>query len=306
MIYNSVSELIGNTPIVRLSKIERELNLKCRLLAKVEYFNPAGSVKDRAAKNMIENAEKKGLLKKGGTLIEATSGNTGIGLSMLGAALGYKVIIVMPDTMSKERITSMQAYGAEVVLTDGKDGMAGAIKRAEELKEKIDGSYIVGQFENEANSLAHYLTTGPEIFENTEGRVDIFVSTIGTGGTIMGTGRYLKEKNPKIKVIGIEPSGSPLITKGVSGAHKIQGIGANFIPEIFDKDLCDQVVTVTDEESYEGARMLARVEGLMAGISSGASLMGAIKAAGDEEGKTVVLILPDTGLRYFSSDLFKE
>lgn len=306
MIYNSVSELIGNTPIVRLSKIERELNLKCRLLAKVEYFNPAGSVKDRAAKNMIENAEKKGLLKKGGTLIEATSGNTGIGLSMLGAALGYKVIIVMPDTMSKERITSMQAYGAEVVLTDGKDGMAGAIKRAEELKEKIDGSYIVGQFENEANSLAHYLTTGPEIFENTEGRVDIFVSTIGTGGTIMGTGRYLKEKNPKIKVIGIEPSASPLITKGVSGAHKIQGIGANFIPEIFDKELCDQVVTVTDEEAYEGTRMLARVEGLMAGISSGASLMGAIKAAGDEKGKTVVLILPDTGLRYFSSDLFKE
>ena len=234
MIYTSVSELIGNTPMVRLSKIEKELNLKCRLLAKVELFNPAGSVKDRAAKSMIENAEKEGIIKKGGTLIEATSGNTGIGLSMLGASLGYKVIIVMPDTMSKERITSMQAYGAKVVLTDGKSGMAGAIKKAEELNMEIDGSYIVGQFENESNSMAHYLTTGPEIYENTEGRVDIFVSSIGTGGTIMGTGRYLKEKNPEIKIIGVEPSESPLITKGISGAHNIQGIGANFIPKIFD------------------------------------------------------------------------
>ena len=304
MIYNSVSELIGKTPLVRLNKIEKEYNLKCRLLAKVELFNPAGSVKDRAAKQIIENAEKEGKLKRGGTIIEATSGNTGIGLSMLGASLGYKVIIVMPNTMSKERITSMQAYGAEVVLTDGALGMTGAIKKAEELKEKIDGAFVASQFENESNPEAHYLTTGPEIYENAEGRVDIFVSCIGTGGTLSGVAKYLKEKNPSVKVIGVEPKSSPLITKGVSGAHKIQGIGANFIPSTLDLSLIDQMATVSDEESYEGARMLAREEGLLVGISSGAALIGAINTIKDEKDKTVVVLLPDTGLRYFSSDLF--
>ena len=304
MIYNSVSELIGKTPLVHLNKIEKAFNLKCRLLAKVELFNPAGSVKDRAAKQIIENAEKEGKLKRGGTIIEATSGNTGIGLSMLGASLGYKVIIVMPNTMSKERITSMQAYGAEVVLTDGALGMTGAIKKAEELKEKIDGAFVASQFENESNPEAHYLTTGPEIYENTEGRVDIFVSCIGTGGTLSGVAKYLKEKNPSVKVIGVEPKSSPLITKGVSGAHKIQGIGANFIPSTLDLSLIDQMATVSDEESYEGARMLAREEGLLVGISSGAALIGAINTIKDEKDKTVVVLLPDTGLRYFSSDLF--
>lgn len=304
MIYNSVSELIGNTPMVRLSNIERKYNLKCRLLAKVEYFNPAGSVKDRVAKGMIESAIKSGELKEGGTIIEATSGNTGIGLSLLGAAYGFNVIIVMPDSMSRERITAMEAYGTKVVLTDGKLGMAGAIKKAEELKAEIDGAYIPAQFENSANPRAHYDTTGPEIFENTEGRVDIFVSCIGTGGTISGISRYLKERKPEVKTIGIEPSASPLISKGISGSHKIQGIGANFVPNTFDRSLCDEIVTVSDSEAYEGARVLARNEGLLVGISSGAALMGALKVIENEKDKTVVILLPDTGLRYFSSDLF--
>lgn len=304
MIYNSVSELIGNTPMVRLSNIERKYNLKCRLLAKVEYFNPAGSVKDRVAKGMIESAIKSGELKEGGTIIEATSGNTGIGLSLLGAAYGFNVIIVMPDSMSRERITAMEAYGTKVVLTDGKLGMAGAIKKAEELKAEIDGAYIPAQFENSANPRAHYDTTGPEIFENTEGRVDIFVSCIGTGGTISGISRYLKERKPEVKTIGIEPSASPLISKGISGSHKIQGIGANFVPNTFDRSLCDEIVTVSDSEAYEGARVLAKNEGLLVGISSGAALMGALKVIENEKDKTVVILLPDTGLRYFSSGLF--
>lgn len=304
MIYNSVSELIGNTPMVRLSNIERKYNLKCRLLAKVEYFNPAGSVKDRVAKGMIESAIKSGELKEGGTIIEATSGNTGIGLSLLGSAYGFNVIIVMPDSMSRERITAMEAYGTKVVLTDGKLGMAGAIKKAEELKAEIDGAYIPAQFENSSNPRAHYDTTGPEIFENTEGRVDIFVSCIGTGGTISGISRYLKERKPEVKTIGIEPSASPLISKGISGSHKIQGIGANFVPNTFDRSLCDEIVTVSDSEAYEGARVLAKNEGLLVGISSGAALMGALKVIENEKDKTVVILLPDTGLRYFSSDLF--
>lgn len=304
MIYKSIEDLIGNTPILELENIARELGLKSRIIAKLECFNPAGSSKDRAAKNMLDEAEKSGQLKAGGTVIEATSGNTGIGLSMLGALRGYKVIIVMPDTASRERILSMEAYGAKVVLTDGKEGMKGATKRAEEIAKVTENSFIVSQFENLANSDAHYKTTGPEIFESTEGSVDIFVSTIGTGGTITGTAKYLKEKKPDTLVYGVEPSASPLLTKGISGAHKIQGIGANFVPKILDRGLIDEIITVSDEEAYEYARMLAKKEGILSGISSGAALCGAIKLASELENKTIVVLLPDTGLRYLSTDLF--
>lgn len=304
MIYKSIEDLIGNTPILELENIARELGLKSRIIAKLECFNPAGSSKDRAAKNMLDEAEKSGQLKAGGTVIEATSGNTGIGLSMLGALRGYKVIIVMPDTASRERILSMEAYGAKVVLTDGKEGMKGATKRAEEIAKVTENSFIVSQFENLANSDAHYKTTGPEIFESTEGSVDIFVSTIGTGGTITGTAKYLKEKKPDTLVYGVEPSASPLLTKGIAGAHKIQGIGANFVPKILDRTLIDEIITVSDEEAYEYARMLAKKEGILSGISSGAALCGAITLASELENKTIVVLLPDTGLRYLSTDLF--
>ena len=304
MIYKSVEELIGNTPLLELTKIEKKLGLKSRILAKLEMFNPASSAKDRVARGIIYDAERNGKLKEGGTIIEATSGNTGIALAMIGASRGYKVIIVMPDSMSKERISAISAYGAEVILTPGCDGMNGAVKKAREINEKTENSFLAEQFENMANPEAHFLTTGPEIYENTEGSVDIFVCTIGTGGTISGTGKYLKDKKPSVKVYGVEPSNSPLISKGYAGAHKIQGIGANFIPSTFDKSVCDEIITVSDEDSYEYARLLAKEEGLLVGISSGAALKAAIEVAQKEENKTIVVLFTDTGLRYFSSDLF--
>ena len=304
MIYNSVDELIGNVPLVQLSKIQREFFLKSRLIASLEMFNPAGSSKDRVAKAIIDDAEKNGLLKEGDTIIEATSGNTGIALSMIGTLRGYKVVIVMPDNMSKERISVMKAYGAEVVLTPGTCGMDGAIKRANEIKEET-GGFLASQFENMSNPDAHYRTTGPQIYKNTEGRVDIFISCIGTGGTLSGVGKYLKEQNPNIKVYGVEPASSPLISKGVSGAHKIQGIGANFIPKTLDSDIFDKIITVSDEEAYEFAKLLSKKEGIMAGISSGAVLFAGVKVAKEEENKNIVLLLPDTGLRYLSSGLFE-
>ncbi|MBO5379412.1 MAG: cysteine synthase A [Clostridia bacterium] len=304
MIYKSVEELIGNTPILELTNIEKEFGLKTRLLAKLEAFNPAASAKDRVAKEIILSAEREGKIKKGGTVIEATSGNTGIALAMIGAARGYKVIIVMPDSMSKERIQAISAYGAEIVLTPGCEGMNGAVKKAREIASETENSYLASQFENPANPEAHFLTTGPEIYENTEGSVDIFVCTIGTGGTISGTSKYLKSKKPSVRVYGVEPSASPLISQGKAGAHKIQGIGANFVPSTFDPSVCDEIITVSDEDAYEYARLLAKREGLLVGISSGAALRAAVEVAKKEENKTVVVLFPDTGLRYFSSDLF--
>ena len=304
MIYKSVEELIGNTPILELTNIEKEFGLKTRLLAKLEAFNPAASAKDRVAKEIILSAEREGKIKKGGTVIETTSGNTGIALAMIGAARGYKVIIVMPDSMSKERIQAISAYGAEIVLTPGCEGMNGAVKKAREIASETENSYLASQFENPANPEAHFLTTGPEIYENTEGSVDIFVCTIGTGGTISGTSKYLKSKKPSVRVYGVEPSASPLISQGKAGAHKIQGIGANFVPSTFDPSVCDEIITVSDEDAYEYARLLAKREGLLVGISSGAALRAAVEVAKKEENKTVVVLFPDTGLRYFSSDLF--
>lgn len=304
MIYKSITELIGNTPMIELSSIAKELGLKSKLVAKVESFNPGGSAKDRVAKSIIEKAKKEGKLRDGGVVIEATSGNTGIGLALVGLANGYRVIIVMPDSMSKERILSMRAYGAEVILTPAKDGMRGAVEKANALSQEIEGAYVASQFENMANPESHYLTTGPEIYKNTEGRVDFFVSGIGTGGTISGVGRYLKEQSSDIKIIGVEPSGSPLLTKGVSGAHKIQGIGANFVPSTYDKSVVDEVVAVDDSVAYEYTALLAKKEGILCGISSGASLYAACEIAKREENKTIVVLLPDTGLRYFSEDIF--
>lgn len=305
MIYKSVEELIGNTPMVELTKIKEKFGLKSTLIAKLESFNPASSSKDRAVKNMLDTAEREGKIKNGSTIIEATSGNTGIALSMLGAVRGYKVIIVMPDSMSKERIMAISAYGAKIVLTDGALGMGGAVKKANELANEIEGAYLLGQFERMSNPDAHYLTTGPEIFKNTEGRVDIFVSTIGTGGTISGTSKYLKEEKTDVLTIGVEPSNSPLISKGYSGTHKIQGIGANFIPNTLEEKYIDKIITVSDSDAYEYARTLATTEGILCGISSGAALKAAIEVCQEKEGKTVVVLLPDTGLRYFSSGLFE-
>ena len=304
MIYKSITELIGNTPMVELSNLSKDLGLKSKIIAKIEAFNPAGSSKDRVAKNIIETAEREGKLKEGGVIIEATSGNTGIGLALVGATKGYRVIIVMPDSMSKERITAMRAYGAEVVLTPALKGMSGAVKKAKELSSKIEGSFVASQFENMANPESHYLTTGPEIYENTEGRVDIFVCGIGTGGTISGTGKYLKEKNPNIKIVGFEPKSSPLLTEGVSGAHKIQGIGANFVPATYDAGIVDEIFTVDNDIAYEYTKLLAKKEGILCGISSGAALSVALEIAKKEEGKNIVVLLPDTGLRYFSEDIF--
>ena len=306
MLYHSVSELVGNTPLIELARIERELGLRSRLLAKLESKNPGGSAKDRIARNMLDTAEKNGTLKPGGTVIEPTSGNTGIGLAAIGASRGYRVIIVMPDTMSVERQKLMKAYGAELILTPGNLGMKGSIEKAEELQQSIPGSIIAGQFTNPANPEAHYLTTGPEIWKDTEGRMDCFVAGIGTGGTISGAGKYLKEKDPSILVIGAEPKDSPLLTEGHAGPHKLQGIGANFIPQTYDAEIVDEVRTVTTEEAYEAARLLGRCEGLLAGISSGAALHTAIEIARSDEfaGKTVVVLLVDTGERYLSTDLF--
>jgi cysteine synthase A len=299
--------LIGNTPLVELTAIEKAFDLKARLFAKVEYFNPTGSVKDRAAKAMIDEAEKSGRLQKGGTVIEATSGNTGIGLAFVAVARGYKAIIVMPETMSVERQKLIRAYGAEVVLTDGKKGMQGAVEKAEEILKNTPNAIIAGQFENPANAKAHYLATGPEIYEQTDGKVDIFVAGVGTGGTLTGVGGYLKEQNTDVKIVAVEPSKSPLLSKGYAGAHGLQGIGANFIPKILDRNIYDEVLTATDEDSFQMARMLGQKEGLFVGISSGTAVWAAVEIAKRPEnaGKTIVTLLPDSGDRYLSTKVFE-
>lgn len=305
-IYKSIEELIGRTPLLELSNLAKKLELNATLLAKVEALNPGGSAKDRVAKRMVEDAEKAGILKAGATIIEPTSGNTGIGLAVMAAARGYRAIIVMPDSMSMERRLLMTAFGAELVLTEGAKGMTGAIEKAEELAKEIPNSFIPGQFDNPSNPAAHYETTGPEIWEDTEGKVDIFVAGIGTGGTITGTGRYLKEQNPDVKIIGVEPASSPLLTKGEAGPHGLQGIGANFVPSILDTEIYDEVITVTEEEAYEAGRSIARTEGLLAGISAGAALHAAVEVAKRPEnaGKNIVVLLPDTGDRYLSTPMF--
>ena len=308
LIYTSVDQLIGHTPLLELTNIEKEYNLPARLVAKVESFNPAGSVKDRVALSMILAAEAKGKLTPGATIIEPTSGNTGIGLCAVAAARGYKAIIVMPDTMSVERQMLMKAYGAELILTGGAGGMAAAIAKADELAATIPGAIVAGQFVNPANPAAHEATTGPEIWEDTDGQVDIFICGVGTGGTITGTGRYLKSMNPSVKVIGMEPAGSAVLSGGKAGPHGLQGIGAGFIPEVLDVHIMDEVVTVTEEDAYAAGRLLARKEGILAGISSGAALHAAIAVASRPEnaGKTVVVLLPDTGDRYLSTPLFAD
>ncbi len=302
-IYNSVSDLIGKTPLLKLSAFGVDKNI----LAKLEYFNPAGSIKDRAALSMINDAEERGLLKKGSVIIEPTSGNTGIGLTAVAASRGYKVILTMPETMSIERRKLLKAYGAEIVLTDGAKGMTGAIEKAEELNRETPNSVIMGQFVNPANPKAHMETTGPEIWEDTEGKVDILVSGIGTGGTITGTGAYLKSKNPEIKVVGVEPAGSPFLSKGETGKHGLQGIGAGFAPEILDKNIYDEIITVEDESAFETSRTLAKKEGILVGITSGAAVYAALELSKrpENKGKTIVAILPDTGERYLSMELFK-
>ncbi len=305
-VYTSVSELIGKTPLLELTNIENKLGLKCKILAKLEYFNPAGSVKDRVALQMIEDAERKGILKTGSVIIEPTSGNTGIGLASVAASKGYRLIITMPETMSEERRKLISAYGAELVLTDGSKGMSGAIEKAEELSREIPNSIVAGQFVNPANPQAHRNTTGPEIWEDTDGTVDIFVAGVGTGGTITGTGEFLKSKNPDIKIVGIEPCDSPVISGGNAGPHPLQGIGAGFIPEVLNTDIIDAVVTVSGNEAYSASRLLATNEGVLVGISSGAALHTAIELAKKTENKdkTIVVLLPDLGDRYLSTDLF--
>ena len=307
-VYTSARQLIGNTPLLRLTNIEEKEGLCAKLLAKLECFNPGGSTKDRAALAMIEDAEARGVLKPGSVIIEPTSGNTGIGLALVAALRGYRAIIVMPDTMSVERRRSMAAYGAEVVLSDGSLGMTGAIAKAEELAKDIPGSFIPGQFVNPANAKAHYETTGPEIWRDTDGEVDLFVSGVGTGGTITGTGRYLKEQKPTVQVIAVEPAASAVLSGEPAGKHGLQGIGAGFIPEVLDTEIYDDIVTVTEEEAYEAGRRMCREEGILVGISSGAALHAAIEEARKEEnaGKTIVVLLPDTGSRYFSTEMFAE
>lgn len=307
-IRKNVTELIGNTPLLQVSNIMNSENSKATILAKLECFNPTSSAKDRPALEMILDAEEKGILKKGSVIIEPTSGNTGIGLAAIGASRGYKVIIVMPDTMSKERVLLTKAYGAEVILTDGKKGMQGSIDEAVKLSKEHESAFIPAQFDNDANPLSHYKTTGPEIWRDTDGKVDILVAGIGTGGTLSGTGKYLKEQNPEIKVVGIEPLSSPLITKGVFSSHGIQGIGANFIPENLDRDIYDEIIDVSDEDAFTYARKMAQLEGVAVGISSGAALFGAIELSKrpENKGKTIVVILTDTGERYLSTKLFSE
>lgn len=306
VIYKSVDELIGSTPLIELTHLEEIYSLKAKIYAKPEFLNPGGSIKDRAAKNMIDDAEARGLLKENSVIIEPTSGNTGIGLALISAARGYRCMIVMPDSMSVERIKMMKVLGAEVILTEGAKGMAGAIQKAKELSEEIPGSYIPGQFENFANAEAHMKTTGPEIYADTDGDVDFFVSAVGTGGTITGTGKYLKEKIPHIRVVAVEPESSPVLSKGIAGKHGIQGIGAGFVPEVLDTDIYDEVITVTDDEAFEAGRLMAQKEGLLCGISSGAAVKAAMKIASREEneGKKIVVILPDTADRYMSTELF--
>lgn len=307
-VYKAISDLIGNTPLVELTHIEEKEGLDSRVVAKVEFFNPAGSVKDRIAKKMIEDAEKKGVIKPGATLIEPTSGNTGIGIASVAAAKGYKAIMTMPETMSVERRNLLKAYGAKVVLTDGNTGMKGAIAKAKELAATIPNSFIPSQFENPSNPQAHYESTGPEIWKDTEGKVDIFVAGVGTGGTVSGTGKYLKDQNPNVKVIAVEPATSPVLSQGYAGPHGIQGIGAGFVPNTLDTSVYDEVFTVTNEQAYETGRLIAHNEGMLVGISSGAATYAAIQIAKrpENKGKTIVVLLPDTGERYLSTPMFAE
>ena len=307
-IYKNVTELIGNTPVVELSNLEKEQGLKAQLLAKVEFFNPAGSVKDRIAKSMIEKAEEQGLLKEGATIIEPTSGNTGIGLASVCASKGYKAIFTMPETMSVERRNLLKAYGAKIVLTPGAQGMKGAIAKAKELQESTPNSLIPSQFTNLENPQAHYETTGPELWEQTDGKIDIFVAGVGTGGTISGTGKYLKEKNPNIKIVAVEPEGSPVLSQGKAGPHGIQGIGAGFVPDTLNTKIYDEIITVTNENAYNTGRAIAQKEGLLVGISSGASVYAAIQLAKrpENEGKRIVALMPDTGERYLSTPMFTQ
>lgn len=306
-IYENVTELIGHTPLMEVKNLESESQLKAKVLVKLEYFNPAGSVKDRVALNMIEDAEKSGRIRPGATIIEPTSGNTGIGLASVAASRGYKAIFVMPETMSIERRKLLLGYGAKIVLTEGSRGMSGAIEKAEELEKETENSIVLGQFVNKANPEAHYRTTGPEIWEDTDGKVDIFIAGAGTGGTVTGVGRYLKEKNPGVEVIAVEPSGSPVLSGGKPGPHRLQGIGAGFVPEILDTDIYDKVNQVTEDEAYAAARLLAAREGILVGITSGAALHTALQEARKEEneGKVIVALLPDTGERYLSTPLFE-
>lgn len=307
-IYRSADELIGGTPLMELTHIEKELGLKAKILAKLEYFNPAGSVKDRIAKAMIDDAEEKGLLKKGSVIIEPTSGNTGIGLASVAAARGYRIIIVMPETMSVERRQIMKAYGAELVLTDGAKGMKGAIEKADELAKEIPNSFIPGQFVNPANPKAHFEHTGPEIYEDTDGKVDIFVAGVGTGGTITGVGEYLKSRKPDVKIVAVEPATSAVLSTGVAGAHKIQGIGAGFVPDVLDTKVYDEIIPVSNEDAFATGKLIGKKEGVLVGISSGAALSAAIELAKrpENEGKNIVVLFPDTGDRYLSTPLFAD
>lgn len=307
-IYKSLTELIGGTPLLELTQFEKDYQLEATMLAKLEYFNPAGSVKDRVAKSILDDAEQSGKLKPGGTIIEPTSGNTGIGLAAVAAARGYKLIITMPETMSVERRMLMKAYGAELVLTDGKKGMSGAIEKADELHREIPGSLIAGQFTNPANPKAHFETTGPEIYEDTDGKVDIFVAGVGTGGTVSGVGKYLKSKNPHVKVVAVEPATSPVLTKGKSGAHGIQGIGAGFVPDTLDTSVYDEVIAVEDADAYKFSRAVTASDGLLVGISAGAAICAGVQLARrpENKGKTIVVLLPDSGERYLSTPLFAE
>ena len=307
-IYQNIAELIGNTPLLELRGMEKKYQLKARLVAKLEYLNPSGSVKDRAALGMLKDALEKGLIAPGATIVEPTSGNTGIGLAALAASEGFHLILTMPETMSVERRNILKAYGAEIVLTDGTQGMAGAIEKAKELVEQIPGSFLPGQFENPANARAHFETTGPELWRDTDENIDVFVSAVGSGGTITGTGRYLKEQKPDLKVIAVEPAGSPVLSGGKAGPHGLMGIGAGFVPEILDTEIYDRICTVAEEEAYEAARLLAHREGILTGITSGAALHAAVQEAErpENEGKTIVALLPDTGERYLSTPLFQE
>ncbi|WP_405344809.1 cysteine synthase A [Ruminococcus sp.] len=307
-IFTSADQLIGKTPLLELTHIEKNLNLNAKILAKLEYFNPAGSVKDRIAKAMIDDAEAKGLLKEGSVIIEPTSGNTGIGLAAVAAARGYRIIIVMPETMSVERRQLMKAYGAELVLTEGAKGMKGAIAKADELAKEIEGAFIPGQFVNPANPAAHVATTGPEIYEDTDGKVDIFVAGVGTGGTVTGVGEYLKSKNPDVKIVAVEPASSPVLSKGEAGAHKIQGIGAGFVPDVLNTAVYDEVIAVENDDAFAAGKLIGKSEGVLVGISSGAAAHAAIELAKRPEnaGKNIVVLLPDTGDRYLSTPLFQD
>lgn len=307
-IYNGALELVGNTPLVEMKNIEEELGLEARILVKLEYFNPAGSVKDRIAKAMIEDAEEKGLLKEGSVIIEPTSGNTGIGLASIAAVKGYRIILTMPETMSVERRNILKAYGAEIVLTEGAKGMKGAIEKADELAKEIPGSYIPGQFVNPANPEVHRKTTGPEIWKDTDGEVDLFIAGVGTGGTLTGVGEYLKSQNPDVKIVALEPASSPVLSTGKGGPHKIQGIGAGFVPDVLNTTVYDEIFTVENDDAFATGKLLAKKEGILVGISSGAALYGAIELAKrpENKGKTIVALLPDTGDRYYSTPLFTE